>query len=71
MMKYALGLRSQKRQLYLCGPRTTLKTDKMQKFSSCLAYFQGFYVNCGPQKLFSPKLLPAEHFFFKMWPSDQ
>ncbi len=30
-----------------------------------------FLVNCGPQKLFSYKLWPAEHFFSRMWPFDQ
>ncbi len=26
---------------------------------------------CGPQKLFSIKLRPAEHYSFGMWPADQ
>jgi hypothetical protein len=59
------------RQMYSCGPRTPQKNDKSIKFDQIKLILRAFLVNFGPQKLFSYKLRPAEHFFSRMWPSDQ
>jgi hypothetical protein len=55
----------------LVRPANTSKNDKSIKFDQIRLIFRGFLVYCGPQKLFSYKLRPAEHFFSRMWPSDQ
>ncbi len=59
------------RQMHLCGPRTPQKNAKSIMFDQIKPIFRAFLVYCGPQKLFSYKLRPAEHFISRMWPSYQ
>ncbi len=62
IFKYALVQGSQTR-----GPRIS-KPEKSVNFSIIWDLFKFF---CDPQKLFSIKLRPAEHYSFGMWSSDQ
>jgi hypothetical protein len=55
----------------LVRPANTSKHDKSLKFDQIKLYLRAFLAFCGPQKLFSYKLGPAEHFFSRMWPSNQ
>ncbi len=59
-------------QMYLCGPRKSQNLIKLQILIKFGIYLKlAFLAICGPHKLFSIKLRPAEHFFFRMWPSNQ
>jgi hypothetical protein len=47
------------------------KNDKSIKFDQIKLILRAFLVFCGPQQLFSYTLWSAEHFFSRMWPSNQ
>ncbi len=52
-------------------PRNTSKNAKSIMFDQIKLILRAFLVYCGPQKLFSYKLRPADHSISRMWPSDQ
>jgi hypothetical protein len=51
-------------------PANNSKTNKNVNFDHFKLIFRAFLVNCGPLKLFSNKLRPAEQFFGGMRPSN-
>ncbi len=47
------------------------KIEKIISFVQIKLILSAFLVICGPEKLVSNKLRPAEHFFCGLWPSDK
>ncbi len=62
---YTRGVSNTRPTRCIVAARKHPKNRQNYKFWSNLAYIEGVLVNCGPQKLFSTKLRPAEHFFLE------